>query len=166
MKYIKTFEAQLKYSDPKVINHKLKFISDELLKIVKRIKEIDNFKRGKVRVYFEYNGSINITYSYSYGRWDYEVMFKIILTLSDRNLWLGKNQNLWIIIDFFIGSGNDDENCKDLMKFIKNNLSEYIRQDNEHGLYISIPLDKLNNILDEMNLNDFHMMLDAKKYNL
>ena len=94
-------------------------------------------------------------------------MFKIVLTLSDRNLWLGENQDLWINMDFFIErSGNYDKNCKYLMEFIKNNLSEYIRQDNEHGLYFSIPLEKLNNILDDMNLEDFYMMLDSKKYNI
>ena len=155
MKYLKTFERLLYFTDSQVINHPLLGFCVELEKVLKKVKVADNDnKKYKIKKYFNVNGDISIFYNNDNGR----NLFKFkILEYDDDVMMIMQVWNRF--------TNNYNDNSIYLFNFIYDNFKEYISNDYEKTRKcLRFPKNEIDNIVKK--LQEIDIYFSAIKYNI
>ena len=167
MKYLKKFETLLSFKDPNVVNHPLLSFSIELEKILKILKNADNYDGSNVRKYFDSDGQITdikISYKDKPGR----TLFSFKINLYDL---LGERATMVInhrIYTHRLMINNYNKNSEYLFNFIidnfnDNNFDTKIN-DTKNWAILIFPISEINNVVEK--LQDIDAFFSAKKYNI
>ena len=163
MKYLKKFETLLSFKDPNVVNHPLLSFSIELEKILKILKNADNYDGSKVRKYFDNDGQITdikISYKDKPGR----TLFSFKINIYD---FLGERA-LTMVINHRIYTNNYNKNSEYLFDFIMDNFNDdnfdTKINDTKNWAILIFPISEINNVVEK--LQDIDAFFSAIKYNL
>jgi hypothetical protein len=158
MKYIKTFETNIKHSSDFAMNHPLRNFSRKIEDILEEITKFES-EQSKVRRYFEDNGNIRIVYSTQYGGKRLKInIYKdsvIEIGIIKYREWEKRRIDMTPTEEFF--------------HFIMNNFKNYIvnldtKKFEFSFVNLEFPLNEQDKVLKKFQ--EYLTYLDAKRYNL
>ena len=163
MKYLKSFEKLLKYTDPIVINHPLLDFCKRLENVLIKIKKLDNHPKAnsdafEIRKSFNDSGNIKISYT------TLSPLFVIELNNYENNIQMNIKYSTSYI-------NNYNENCTIFFDFLKDKLKKYISGKVLKYTWMEefiFNYEQLDNIIQEIEKfpEEIDIYKNMKKYNL
>lgn len=187
MKYIKTYEKQIKHSDPQAVNNPLNFFMYKIQELFEKLKELYTQKYNKesfgfnIKKYYNDNDEILISLNGHDGMMSFELM-KMRIKMLDYNkkLYLPNlkvedrtdiNVRLTVILSESTSSLKFNKYTQDVFNEIKEKLKKYI--DNYYNFYrnttmYEFPFSESNKILKKIEniMSDLVIKINTLKYNI
>lgn len=165
MKYIKTFEKNIKSTDTRIVPI-IRYFSDKLVDITKSFDKINSVTKPSLVTRFftdKPNPGEGVNIYYGAGTKLLEIK------LEYRKSWNKEIENIILKIKIFSGLRQDiQKELKDFKEFFKEKLKNYKDSNAYMELFdqsdFIIPVNEINDVIDE--LNEYYMYVDAKNFNL
>ena len=161
MKYLKTYERLLHFKDSEVVNHPLLGLTIELEKILKKVKDSDNYKKSNVKKYFNTNGDITLYYKDKPGR-----NLFVIKILNIKEIYSEYDDDIVMVIRYGSFTNNYNINSELLFIYMVNLFKHYIYDTDKSSFqkHLRFPKTEIDNIFNK--LQDVDIFFDSIKYNL